>query len=206
MLKWIAVLLTLLLQTAAYAGPLEDCEQDQDIDLRIRGCTERIRQFPSDAAAYFRRGEAYMSQGELDRAIADTSRVVQIDGWYAAAYFTRGMAYERKEQYDRAIADYGKTIEINPRHAGAHSARAVVYIRTGQPALALRDAERAVNLEPYEVDIVATRGRIYEALGRRDDAIADYRQVLAADPSAQVALDGLRRLGASSSSKAALPR
>jgi len=44
---WIIAILMLLWQAvAAYAGPLEDCEQAQDIDRRIHGCTDRIHQFP----------------------------------------------------------------------------------------------------------------------------------------------------------------
>ena len=44
---WItAILLTLWLAAAAHAGPLEDCAQAQDIDRRILGCSDRIRQFP----------------------------------------------------------------------------------------------------------------------------------------------------------------
>src|SRR5688572_11905857 len=112
---WIVVLLAFLLSTAAYAGAIQECEQERDLDRRIDGCTEHLRKFPRDATAYFRRGAAYLSQGDLDRAIADTTRVVQIDSWYAAAYFTRAMAYERKEQYERAEADYSEAIKINPR-------------------------------------------------------------------------------------------
>jgi len=91
MLKWIALIVVVLCQTAAYAGPLEDCEQDRDADRRLRGCTERIRQFPRDATAYFNRGSAYLSEGELDHAIADQTRVIQLDPAYAAAYLKRGL-------------------------------------------------------------------------------------------------------------------
>lgn len=197
---WIAAILMLLWQAvAAHAGPLEDCAQAQDVDRRIHGCTDRIRQFPSDATAFFNRGSAYLSKGDLDRAIADNTMVIYIDPAYATAYYHRGIAYERREQHDQAIADFSKAVEINPRHGGALDARARVYLKTDQRMLALRDAERAVSLEPFDEAFLDTRAHVYEALGRTREAIADYRRALSSNPSRKSAIDGLSRLGVSSS-------
>jgi tetratricopeptide (TPR) repeat protein len=184
---------------AAHAGPLEDCDQAQDLDRRIHGCTERIRQFPKDAAAFFNRGSAFLRRGDLDLAIADNTTVLRIDPGYAAAYYYRGIAYERRERYDQAVADFGKTVELNPRHAEAFDASARVHLKTAQRKLALRDAQRAVSLDPLNPTFLSTRAQVYEALGRTKDAIADYQQVLSSDPSVKAAIDALKRHGASSS-------
>jgi tetratricopeptide (TPR) repeat protein len=183
----------------AHAGPLEDCGQAQDVDRRIHGCTDRIRQFPKDATALFNRGSAYLSKGDLDRAIADYTRIIEIDPAYSPAYYYRGIANGSREQYDQAIADFSKAVQINPRHGGAFDARARIYLRTDQRLLALRDAERAVSLDPTNENFLNTRAHVYEALGRTPEAIADYRRVLSSNPSMKSAIDGLMRLGASSS-------
>lgn len=196
---WITAILMLLWQAvAAHAGPLEDCEQAPDVDRRIHGCTDRIRQFPRDATAFFNRGSAHLSKGELDRAIADYTRVIQIDPAYSPAYYHRGIAYGTREQHDQAIADFSKAVEINPRHGRAFDARARIYHKTDQRMLALRDAERAVSLDPFDGAFLDTRARVYEALGRTQEAIADYRRVLSNNPSTKSAIDGLRRLGVAS--------
>ena len=201
MRTWISAILMLLWQAgAAHAGPLEDCfEQVEDIDRRIDGCTDRILQFPRDATAIFNRGSAYLSKGDFDSAIADYTRVIQIDPAYSITYYYRGTAYERREQYNQAIADFSKTVEINPRHGGAFNARARIYLKTDQRVLALRDAERAVSLDPFDENSLDTRAHLYEALGRTQEAVADYRRVLSSNPSMKSAIDGLRRLGVSSS-------
>jgi tetratricopeptide (TPR) repeat protein len=194
---WISAILMLLLgAVAAYAGPLEDCEQTQDADRRIHGCTDRILQFPRDAIAFFNRGNAYLSSGDLDRAIADYTRVIEIDPAYSPAYYYRGIANERREQLDRAIADFSKAGEINPRHSAAFHARARVHARGGQLTLAVRDAETAVFLDPFDEEFRATRAHIYEAAGRAQEAIADYRWLLSNNPLMKSAIDGLKRLGA----------
>ena len=192
---WItAILLTLWLAAAAHAGPLEDCAQAQDIDRRILGCTDRIRQFPRDATALFNRGSAYLVKGDFDRAIADNTKVIAIDPAYATAYYHRGIAYERKEQYDPAIIDLSKAVEINPKLGRAFDARARIYLKTDQRTLALRDAERAVAIDSLDETFRDTRARVYEALGRPQEAIADFRRVLSSNPSAKSAIDGLGRL------------
>ena len=196
---WItALLLTLWLGAAAHAGPLEDCAQVQDVDRRILGCSDRIRQFPGDATALFNRGSAFLGKGDFDRAIADNTKVIAIDPAYATAYYHRGMAYERKEQHDLAVTDLSKAVEINPKLGRAFDARARIYLKTGQGTLALRDAERAVAIDSLDEMFRDTRARVYEALGRPQEAIADFRRVLSANPSAKSAIDGLGRLSAAS--------
>jgi len=199
---WITAILMLLLQAmAAHAGSLEDCEQAQDIDCRIRGCTDRIHQYPRDATAFFNRGFAHLSKGDLDPAIADYTKVIQIDPAYSPAYYHRGIANESRAQYDQAIADFSKAVEINPRHGGAFAARARIYLKTNQRTLALRDAEIAVSLDPFDEELLDTRAHIYEALGRTQRAVADYRRVLSSNPSTKSAIDALRRLGVSPSTQ-----
>jgi tetratricopeptide (TPR) repeat protein len=193
----VAIALAVLLPAAAHAGPLEDCLQQRDNYRRIQGCTERIRQYPRDAVAYFNRGKGYLTKGELDSAIADNTKVIEIDPMYAAAYTNRGVAYGRKTQYERAIRDYDKAIKINPRYAWAYNARAWTYFKTGKAVEGLRDAERAVQLEPDNPIFVDTRGHTYEAIGRKEQAIADFRRALSIDPSMQSSKDGLKRLGSS---------
>jgi tetratricopeptide (TPR) repeat protein len=190
-------LLLLWQAAAAHAGPLDDCEQAQDVDRRILGCTDRISQYPRDATAFFNRGSAYLGKGDFDRAIADYTRVIQIDPAYSPAYYHRGIANEGREQYDQAIADFNKAVEINPRYGGAFDARARVYLMSDQPMLAMRDAERAVSLDPFNEAFRVTRAYSYEALGRTQEAIADYRRILSSNPSMTLAIDGLGRLGVS---------
>ncbi|GAG93050.1 unnamed protein product [marine sediment metagenome] len=59
------------------------------------------------------------------------------------------------------------------------------------------DAEKSLELRPNDAHALDTRGSIFEALGRREEAIADFRQALAKNPSIQNSKDALKRLGAS---------
>ncbi|OGP69033.1 MAG: hypothetical protein A2170_06220 [Deltaproteobacteria bacterium RBG_13_53_10] len=80
-----------------------------------------------DAEAYYNRGNAYWDKGQLDQAILDYNRALELNPGYAEAYNNRGVAYRNKGQYDQAILDYNKAFEINPRFAEVYYIRAVTY-------------------------------------------------------------------------------
>ncbi len=187
--------------TGRVADAWKDCEQGEDRDLSIKGCTEFITKGDQTkqnlAVAYHNRGNGYGLKGEFDRAIADYTKAIELDPKYAHAYYGRGVAYGLKGEFDRAIADYTKAIEINPKDARYYNNRAWYYLKAGKAAQGLQDAEKSLELRPDEARTLGTRGQIFEALGRREEAIADYRRALSKDPSDQESKDGLKRLGAS---------
>ena len=119
---------------AARAGAVADCNQDQDRERCIRGCTQyhpRNRDAEGLANAYHNRGVALMQKGELDRAIADYSKVIGFRPNYADAYYNRGVTHRTKGDNDRAIADYTKAIENNPNDVEAYHRRGEAYQSKG---------------------------------------------------------------------------
>jgi tetratricopeptide (TPR) repeat protein len=109
---WTATLL--LVSTAAWADHKGDCLDGKDHDLRIRGCSAMIQRNPKDVLAYQNRGDAYGLKGEVDRAISDYTKAIELDPNYAPAYTNRGRAYTSKGDYTRAVADVTKASELLP--------------------------------------------------------------------------------------------
>jgi tetratricopeptide (TPR) repeat protein len=130
-----------------------------------------------------------------DDAINDLTKAIALKADYADAYGYRCNVYARGNQLDKAIADCDNLVSLRPTFV-AYNDRAWAYHRNGEDAKGLPDAEKAVTMAPTNATILETRAEIYERLGRRDGAIADYRAVLAVDSHIQLALDGLKRLGA----------
>jgi tetratricopeptide (TPR) repeat protein len=63
------------------------------------------------------RGEAFQAMERYDEALADLSRVIELDpsaGWALAA---RGETYRLMERYDEALADFNRAIELDPSYA-----------------------------------------------------------------------------------------
>jgi tetratricopeptide (TPR) repeat protein len=198
------VLALALSATGAWADRYSDCRQSEDLDLRIRACTQiieggkresRDREFRAEA--YSNLGVAYARKGEHGRAIANFDKAIKLNPDDAEAYLGRGFAYVEKGEYDRAVADNTQAIEMKPANFLALNNRAWSYLKLGKPELGLPDAERAVELAPDTPAFLHTRGQIYAALGRREEAIADLKKALRIDPGLKATREALERLGVS---------
>ena len=104
MLRWVVAAGFVVLTTAALADSKSDCLDSRDHELRIKGCSAIILRNPKDVIAYHNRGEAYGLKGDLDRAIADYNRAIELNPNYAPAYNSRGRAYTSKGDYVHAVA------------------------------------------------------------------------------------------------------
>jgi tetratricopeptide (TPR) repeat protein len=114
MRRWLALRLiaVVLASGPALADDGRDCFQHKDPEIRIKGCSEIIRRDPADVTAYNNRAAAYELSGDIDRAIADYTKVIELTPDNAAAYDNRGRAYTRKGDYTRSVADVLKANEL----------------------------------------------------------------------------------------------
>jgi tetratricopeptide (TPR) repeat protein len=108
----LSLITALLASGSTLADEVGDCHQHKDPEVRIKICSEIIRRHPADATAYYHRAVAYELIGDIDRAIADYSKTIELAPENAAAYDNRGRAYARKGDYTRALADETKSSEL----------------------------------------------------------------------------------------------
>jgi tetratricopeptide (TPR) repeat protein len=106
---------------AAFAGAGDDCDQENDQDLSVRGCTLIIegRAKGSKAAAYNNRGFAYSTKGNYELAMADYDQAIRLNPHYAMAYLNRCWANSSRARYGLAISDCGNAIRFDPLNANA---------------------------------------------------------------------------------------
>ncbi len=131
---------------------------------------------------FFSRGNAYLFKGEVDRAIADYDRAIELKPDLAEAYNNRGNAYWNKGEVDRAIADYDRAIELKPDYAEAYYNRGIAYRNKGEVDRAIADYDRAIELKPDYAEAYNNRGIAYWNKGEVDRAIADYDRAIELKP------------------------
>jgi tetratricopeptide (TPR) repeat protein len=112
------------------------------------------------AEEYCNRGLIRYERGDLEGAIADYSRALELNPNYALAHNSRGLAYwglgqwqssrgeDPTESYRAAIADFTRALELNPNLADAHNNRGLSRIAAGDYRGAITDWERAIALNP----------------------------------------------------------
>jgi tetratricopeptide (TPR) repeat protein len=113
------LLLTAVVIAAAaapvFAGDEQDCFQSLEPQLRIKGCSVIIQRAPKDATAYHNRAAAFGLAGDIDNAIADYTKTIEIAPDNASAYENRARAYSSKGDYSSALADVIKASELLAR-------------------------------------------------------------------------------------------
>jgi tetratricopeptide (TPR) repeat protein len=110
---------------------------------------------PDGPEYYYGRGRAYTQLNRNAEAIADYTKVIQLEGSgssagtnLSVAYNNRGLLYGLTGKYAAAIADLSQAIKLRPDYASAYKIRGLVYKKMGNAAAAKRDLDTAERLQP----------------------------------------------------------
>ncbi len=140
-----------------------------------------------DASAYNNRGNAKKDKGDLDGAIADFNRAIELDPKLAIAYYNRGNAEDDKGDLNGAIGDYNQAIELDPKDATAYYNRGYAKDAKGDLDGAIADFNRAIELDPKDASAYTNLGNTKKAKGDLEAAITDYNRAIELDPKFAIA-------------------
>lgn len=131
-----------------------------------------------DVNKYISWGISCFKKGQMEDAVSELNKAINLDPEKDVAYFVRGSAYQRLDQLDNAISDYNKAIELNPSLAVAYQNRGSVYYIQGLFENAIPDYSKAIEINPGLAAAYQDRGNIYQNQGQPDKAISDYNKAL----------------------------
>ncbi len=144
---------------------------------------DTVHKSPKKARPYNNRGVVYRSQENLNQALLDYSRAIEINPDYDQAYYNRGIVYRSQENLNQAILDYNRAIEINPNYADAYNNRGVAYRHQGNLNQAILDFSQAIEINPKYAEAYNNRGVAYRHLGNLNQAILDFSQAIEINPN-----------------------
>ena len=128
---------------------------------------------PNDAGFYNNRGEVYLREGKVDKAINDFNIAVKLQPELAVSYNNRGNAYLLKGEIDKAIEDYSRSIKHAPKDTISYSNRGVAYLRKGKFDKTIEDATTAIELDEKLPNAYYNRAEAWLHLKEWDKAKAD---------------------------------
>jgi tetratricopeptide (TPR) repeat protein len=133
---------------------------------------------PQFAIAYRWRGYQYQfgEKSDLNAALRDFTKVIEINGQGAGGYGDRGSINYSLKNYDDAIRDCTKAMELNPDDTLSLFVRAFAYLDKGDYEPAIRDATKYIDVYPQRPFGYRIRGLAYEKTGRKDLAAADLKK------------------------------
>ena len=103
---------------------------------------------PKTAGDYALLGEAHLSRGEPEAAIADLDKAIGMAPDQAAYYLSRARAYAANKQPDAALTDLDKSLSLDPKNVDALLMRVEFRFRHKDRAGAMADLTTANALAP----------------------------------------------------------
>ncbi len=98
------------------------------------------------------------------------------------AYHELGLSYSRAKLYPRALANLEKALALAPDFGLSLNEAAYVCLKMGDPAGAIPYLERYAAANPGDPNPQDSIAEMYMRTGRLEDAVAKYKEVLAAHP------------------------
>jgi tetratricopeptide (TPR) repeat protein len=136
---------------------------------------------------YTYRGISHLENEQIDDAISDFNKAIELNAGFAAAYIYRGIAHYKQGQFNQAISDYNKAIEINPEYAEVYYNRGDAFGKKGRFDQAISDYNKAIEINPEYAEAYLGRGIAYDEKSQYDQAIADFSKAIELNPEDTVA-------------------
>lgn len=147
--------------------------------------------FPQDLSltlsAAFIRGE----QGDLDGAMEEWTRLIDITPENATARAMRGALALQMGRPRTAEADIAEALRRDPHNVVALQARISLGMRSNNVRSVLADVDRILEVEPHDTDMLLLRAGIHLENGNLIAAVTDYNRILAIAPNNASALSGI---------------
>jgi len=138
--------------------------------------------FAQNADFYYKRGNEFISNGELDHAIEDFDKAVSLAPTDPLVWEARGTAHKGKGQLDQAIRDYTMAIALNPEFSIALYNRGIAYYESGEFNKAIEDFSRIKIFNPNLAYPINYRGFAHYKKGERELAGRDFDRALELNP------------------------
>ncbi len=139
-------------------------------------------QGPDLALALVNRGNALLRLGQVDPAIAELRKALEIQPDYAHAHNNLGSALLEVGQNDEAAAAFRQALVFQPGHANAHYNLGVVLLGQGQLDEAIAHFQTSLELQPDAADAHNDLGMAFIFKNRLDEARVEIERALELQP------------------------
>ena len=128
------------------------------------------------------RGIEKGKSGDLDGAIADFNRAIELNPKDDAPYYNRAQAKRLKNDTAGAIADYTRAIELGSTNPAAYNNRGNARAEKNDRDGAIADYTRAIELKPDYARAYYNRAVAKKEKGDTTGAAADFKRAQELDP------------------------
>lgn len=134
----------------------------------------------------------YLAEGQKYRQAKDDAKALQAyqsalavggnPGTLAQVHFEMGQLYSQQRQDEKAVASFREALRLNPNLIDARANLGVSYYLLGKYPEALKELHETVRVRPTDYISYDWLAATYVAQGKKEEAVAAWKQALAAKP------------------------
>jgi tetratricopeptide (TPR) repeat protein len=141
---------------------------------------------PNNTTCLYKSGLMSIQMGiDLDEAIEDFTKAIQLIPKYSDAYWGRGMARKMKNEYKQASDDLEKSIQLDPNNYEAYISLAEVKYHLTDYTKADYYYSQYLKKYPKDFDTYSDRAHVRMEQLRLKEAIQDYTKAIELNPNKQ---------------------
>lgn len=145
---------------------------------------------PQSSTDYYNRGVERQNKGDLDGAVADYTKAIELDPKNVSAYNNRGNIKEDKGNIIGAATDYTFAVATNQRHPTALYNLAHSFQVRKDYEGAIAAYSKAIEVKPDYAMAYANRGLCHLYEGRDAEAQKDFDRSLEINAGLKNSLEG----------------
>ena len=128
-------------------------------------------------------GSVLRGLGDLDAAVAQYLRAIQIRPTSADPHYYVGWVHQRQGNTDKAVQYYSKTVQLQPDYVPAYNNMAEILNRQGKIDEAVQMCRRGLRFSPNNAILRGNLGILLNKLGHRDESLKELNIALELDPN-----------------------
>ena len=173
--------MVLVFVTCAYAVRTVIRNEDWKTGSRLWRST--LAASPLSPWAHSNMGYAYQQEGNMERAIREYKRAINLKPNLFDAYNNLGTVYHQIGRLNEALEVYQTLLTINPRYTKGYNNLGVIYNEMGKLDAAVEAYRKAIELNPSYAFGYFNLSVLYQRAGKLDEASAAYQRAITLDPS-----------------------
>jgi tetratricopeptide (TPR) repeat protein len=168
--------------------PVVEASPDaKDLDA-IKDLDKYLQNNPTDATAFYRRGQLYAKTGDFSRSIKDFDEALRLHPKDAEALNNRCWARAMIGDSMTALKDCNEALQLRPVYADALDSRGFIKLKIGEPSSAIVDYEAALHIKKQASSLYG-RGIAKKQTGDIAGGDSDIAAAKAIDPTIAAEFD-----------------
>ena len=167
--------------------------REKDHEKALAGLTGLLQILDEKAYIYTERALVREAKGDIQGAMEDAEKTVQLLPTYAQGYAVKGRMLRIKGELQESLAQLDKAVAMRHSYAWSRLERALTRKRMGNQQGSLDDLRKAIEMNPKDVGAHVEKGLLLREMGEEKEALESFSAALSLDPQCERALSAMRK-------------